>query len=229
MLRLALIAALLAPLPAALAAQEAALRSLTVTGQGTVAAVPDMAQISLGARAQDETAVGAMNKTSEALDAILSRLTAMGIDARDIQTSGLRLDERWSNGSVNGVRERDGYEATNMVTVRVRDLEKLSDVLKAVLDDGANSLANLSFDVQDPRALQEEARRQAVRDAMEKAKLYAGAAGVTLGPVLTITDSATPMVASGDMPMLRAEAMSVPVAAGEITLQGQVTMVFGLE
>ncbi|MFZ7090141.1 SIMPL domain-containing protein [Primorskyibacter sp. 2E233] len=223
---LTLIAAAMIALPVAAIAQEQAPRTMTVTGEASVTAVPDMAQISLGARAQDKTAVGAMNKTSDALETIMARLTGMGIAARDIQTSSLRLDERWENSSINGGREFQGYEASNMLTIRVRDLDGLGDVLKAVLDDGANSLNNLSFDVQDPRPLQDEARRLAVRDAMEKARLYSGAAGVGLGPVLRITDSATPMVSSRDMPVAMMEAARVPIAAGEITLRGQVTMVF---
>ncbi|WP_136439262.1 SIMPL domain-containing protein [Pacificoceanicola onchidii] len=230
MLRVALFAVLALSLPLSAAAEDAPTRTLTVSGQGTVTAVPDMARLSLGARALDKTALGAMNQTSETLEAVLARLTELGLDPRDVQTSALRLDQRWRNGSLSKGQEFEGYEASNMLTIRVRDLDRLGDVLQAVLDDGANSLANLQFDVADPRPLQDEARRAAVRDAMDKARLYAGAAGVRLGPVLSITDSASPMVASRDMPVVAfAEAARVPVAAGEITLRGQVTIVFGLE
>ncbi|WP_425098793.1 SIMPL domain-containing protein [Tropicibacter sp. S64] len=229
MLRPALVTALFLSIPTLLPAQDTPVRSLTVSGEGTVTAAPDMAQITLGAQAVDETATGAMNQTSQTVEAILARLTEIGIDARDVQTSSLQLGERWVNDRVSGDRKPDGYEATNLVTVRVRYLDKLGDVLQAVLDDGANSLQGLSFDVQDPRPLQDEARRAAVRDAMAKARLYAGAAGVTLGPVLTITDSATPMVQSRDMPIAFAEAKRVPIAAGEISLDARVTVVFGLE
>ena len=95
--------------------------------------------------------------------------------------------------------------------------------------DGANALSGLSFDLQDPRPVQDEARRAAVRDAMDKARLYAGAAGVTLGPILSITDAATPMAVSRDMPIALGEAARVPIAAGDITLHGAVTIVFAIE
>ncbi|WGW02233.1 SIMPL domain-containing protein [Tropicibacter oceani] len=224
---LALIAALVFVAPALSGAASAeAPRTITVSGEAEVVAVPDMAVVTLGAQAQDETAIGAMNKTSEALDAIIARLSEMGIAARDIQTSALRLDERWDNSSLSGGRELAGYEASNMLTVRVRDLDALGDVLQAALDDGANSLSGLSFDIQDPRPLQDEARKLSVRDAMAKAQLYSEAAGVALGRVVTITDAASPMVMARDMPIAMMEARSVPIAVGEISLRGQVTMVF---
>lgn len=204
---------------------------LSVSGEGHLAVVPDMAVITLGADGRGPTAVEAMNATSDAVEAILARLNGLGIETRDIQTTQLRVNEqtRWDNS-----RNEDvflGYYATNTVSVRVRDLDGISALLAAVLEDGANKLQNLSFSVQEPRAAEDEARRRAVADAMAKAKLYADAAGVTLGPVLELRDSAEPLVRS----IARAEPMmlegavvakDVPVAAGELEVRAEVTMVF---
>ncbi|SNS03454.1 SIMPL domain-containing protein [Antarctobacter heliothermus] len=126
-----------------------------------------------------------------------------------------------------------GYYATNTVSVRVRDLDGISALLSAVLDDGANQLRNLSFSVLEPRPIEDEARRRAVADAMAKAKLYADAAGVTLGPLLELRDNAEPLVRSiaGAEAMMMEEAVvakDVPVAAGELEVRAEVTMVFAI-
>lgn len=206
---------------------------LTVSGEARVAAVPDMATISLGATGRGKTAVEAMNATSGAVDAILATLRDLGIEARDIQTTQLRVGEqtRWD-------RERNedifiGYAASNTVRVRVRDLDGIGALLSGVLDDGANQLQSLSFGVQDPRAVEDEARRRAVADAMAKAKLYAEAAGVALGPLQELRDTAEPLVSSivQPEPMMLEEAPAardVPVAAGEIEVRAEVTMVFSI-
>ncbi|MBY6115821.1 SIMPL domain-containing protein [Mameliella alba] len=206
---------------------------LTVSGEARVAAVPDMATISLGATGRGKTAVEAMNATSGAVDAILATLRDLGIEARDIQTTQLRVGEqtRWD-------RERNedifiGYAASNTVRVRVRDLDGIGALLSGVLDDGANQLQSLSFGLQDPRAVEDEARRRAVADAMAKAKLYAEAAGVPLGPLQELRDTAEPLVSSivQPEPMMLEEAPAardVPVAAGEIEVRAEVTMVFSI-
>mgnify|MGYP003144404829 CR=1 FL=1 len=206
---------------------------LTVSGEGHLAVVPDMAVITLGADGRGQTAVEAMNATSVAVEAILARLADLGVETRDIQTTQLRVNEqtRWDN-----TRNEDvflGYYATNTVSVRVRDIDGISALLSAVLDDGANKLQNLSFSVQEPRKIEDEARRRAVADAMAKAELYADAAGVTLGTVLELRDSAEPLVRSiaRAEPMMLEEAVvakDVPVAAGELEVRAEVTMVFSI-
>lgn len=206
---------------------------LTVSGEARIAAVPDMAIITLGADGRGPTAIDAMNVTSGAVEAILARLKGLGVEARDIQTSQLRVSEqtRWDNQ-----RNEDiflGYYATNTVRVRVRDLDGIGPLLSAVLNDGANKLQNLSFAVQEPREIEDEARRRAVADAKAKAELYASAAGVTLGSVVDLRDSAEPLVRSigGPEPMILEEAAmarDVPVAAGEIDVRAEVTMVFAI-
>jgi uncharacterized protein YggE len=197
-----------------------------------VAVVPDMATVSLGAVGRGQTAVAAMNATSAAVDAILARLASLGIESRDIQTTQLRVNEetRWDNN-----RNEDvflGYIAQNSVRVRVRDMEQLSPLMAAVLDEGANRLQNLDFGLQEPRKAEDEARRRAVADAIAKADLYATAAGVEVGNVISLRDTAEPIVRSMARaePMIMAEAvvLDVPVAAGEIEIRAEVTMVFAI-
>lgn len=204
--------------------------TMTVGGSARVQSVPDMATVTLGATFRDKNAVEAMNATSDALEAIMTRLGAQNIEARDIQTSSLSLreDRRWDNQRDEEVSE--GFVASNQLRVRVRDLDTLSDVLAAALSDGANTLSGLQFANSDPSAAVDEARKLAVADAFARAALYAEAAGVELGPVLSISDVAAPQGGfMAEAPVMLEAARSVPVAAGEIETGALVTVVFQIK
>lgn len=225
-----LIAAALAVLMSGAAMAEDAMRQISVNGQGQIDAAPDMATLSLGVTNEADTAATAMSQTSDAVSRILARLTEMGLDQRDIQTQSLTLNPVWSNRDRSQPQRAriTGYVASNIVMVRVRDLDGLGNVLDAVVADGANEFNGLSFGLQDPDALADEARKQAVADARAKAGLLADAAGVSLGQVVSIMDQ------SGGRPVFRAMEMAaardggMPVASGEVTVDASVSMVFAI-
>ncbi len=211
-----------------LVAQES--RRIVVNGHGVVETVPDMATISMGVVSEAKTAGDAMAKNSEALAAVLKQLAEAGIESRDIQTNNLSLSPRWNNGGSmsKAAPEIRGFIANNTVSVRVRDLAQQGVVLDAVVQNGANSFHGLSFGLQDMVPAQNEARVAAIRDAMAKAQLYATAAGVELGDVVSISDgaarSARPVMMEADM----MRSMAVPVAKGELSVTADVTVVFGI-
>ncbi|MCB4379052.1 DUF541 domain-containing protein, partial [Synechococcus sp. MU1644] len=118
------------------------------------------------------------------------------------------------------------FEARNAVTVRVRDLDGLGGVLDQVLEVGANTFNGLQFQLQDPSAAEAEARAAAVRDAMEKAAQLSEAAGVTLGPVLSLSEGG--QTARPEM-FAAARSADVPIAAGELAVTARVSMSFSLE
>ncbi|MFP4451709.1 MAG: SIMPL domain-containing protein, partial [Rhodosalinus sp.] len=120
-------------------------RTISVTGRGEVAAAPDMAVIGLGVVEEGETARAAMDAASDAAAAVLARLEEIGIAERDIQTSDLHLSPIWSNPGEGQQRAILGFEASNQLTVRVRDLSGLGAVLDAVVSDGANRFGGLRF------------------------------------------------------------------------------------
>ncbi len=203
--------------------------TLTLTGQGEVAAAPDMATITLGVQAQAKAAADALRETSDKTAKILETLTAAGIAGRDMQTSELALDPLWDNTRYeNGTAPKVvGFTARNTVTVRVRDLDLLGGVLDDVVTAGANTFRGLSFGLQDPQPVQDDARRAAVADAMRKAALYAEAAGVKLGPVLSISEAGF-SAPRPEMMMEMSRSSGVPVAQGEVGLSASVTMVFSV-
>lgn len=210
----------------ALAAETAL---ITVTGEGSVEAKPDMATVTLGVTTEGATAAEAMAANAVQLGAVLEQLRAAGIEDRDLQTSGLSLNPNWQQPQGEMTPRIVGYLAMNQLTVRVRDLEALGGVLDRSIQDGANTFNGLTFGLADPVPALNEARKRAVADAMARAKLLSGAAGVTLGSVVSITEGGG---MGGPVPMFRmaaADAASaIPVAAGEISTTASVTMVFEL-
>jgi uncharacterized protein YggE len=202
--------------------------TITVTGEATVQATPDMATIMLGVTTDGETAVAAMKANNDAVSAVLERLKAAGVDERDLQTSNLSLNPNWVGYDSGSMPTIAGYSAMNMLNVRVRDLAKLGDLLDASITDGANTLNGISFEVSAPRPVMDEARKLAVADAKARAELLATAAGETLGAVVSIVE--TPNYAS-PMPMFRSDAASaeaVPLASGQVGLMATVTVTYDL-
>ena len=209
---------------------EAESGKLTVTGQGRIDSPPDMATITLGVSFDAQTAGAALEASSTATARVLAALQSLDIEARDMQTRDLALQVLWDNRSSSLKQQPKiiGYRSSNTVMIRVRDLPKLGMILDEVVETGANNFHGLSFGLQTPGPLQDQAREAAVQDAMRKAALFAKAAGVTLGPLLSLSESGS---APQPMMMERMAAMSdaVPIAEGEVSVTASVTMVFALQ
>lgn len=230
--RKAFAAALLALLCATTAAAGETGPRLSVEGHGEVAATPDMATVSVGVLREARTADAALDATSAAMAAVLSRLEAAGLEGRDIRTSGISLSPRWDQAEKrDGPPRIAGFTARNQLTLRVRDLALLGAVLDAVVTEGANELGGVAFGLADESIPLAEARRRAVADALTRARLYAEAAGVRLVRIVHIGES------GGGIPYPRAEmammaremAGAVPVAEGELTVSAGVSLVFEIE
>lgn len=199
---------------------------ITVTGEGVVDGIPDIATLSLGVTTTGDSAAAAMAANTEALGAVMARLKAAGIADRDMQTTNLSINPNWT-GYDSGARQRiDGYTASNQLTVRIRQIDGLGAVLDAAIQDGANTLNGLSFGLSEPRPAMDAARKAAVEDARARATLLVEAAGATLGPIVSITEGGGYMP---PQPMFRQSADAagaVPVAAGEVATTASVTIVF---
>ena len=214
------------PLAAPTAAQEAAANRLTVTGTGMVSGIPDLAVLTLGVTSRGDTAAQAMDATSVATADVLALLAETGVSDTDMQTSDLSLSPVWSNrNSVSGGGDEiTGFRASNTVTVRIRDLDGMGEVLDAAINAGANEFRELRFALQNPAPAMDEARRLAVAEARARAETYAEAAGIVLGDVLELTESG-----GGGGPIMMREAAiasAVPIAAGEVDTTASVTIVF---
>ncbi|MBP1805629.1 SIMPL domain-containing protein [Rubellimicrobium aerolatum] len=234
-LKAAVPALILAAAPLALLAQSAPpppspIRTIQVVGEGRASAVPDMAHVSLGVSQQAPTAQAATQAMSEGTAAVLARLGTEGIPQADIQTGQLALDPAYDYDTPDGQPRMTGFVATQILEVTVRDLGALGGVLDAVVADGANRINGIGFDVAEPRALTDEARREAVADARARAELFAQAAGVTLGEVLAIGESGSygPPMPMFDRQAAPAAAGSVPVAPGSLRLSASVSVTYAI-
>lgn len=204
-------------------------RQITVNGAAMADAVPDVATVAAGVDTRADTAAAALAGNSETMTAIFAAIEAAGVERRDVQTSQLSLTPVFEPYKEDADRPPAvvAYEATNMVSVKVRAIDGLGGIIDALAKAGANSLQGVSFEVAEPKPYLDKAREEAVADARARAELYARAAGVALGPVVSISEVV-------DMPgpiMMRAEAASAapPIAAGTVSLSAQVSVVYAIE
>ena len=218
--------ALALPLATPVLAEDDMTRTISVTGTGTVEAAPDIATLTIGVTTQGDTAAAALAANTASVEAVMARLAAAGLEPRDMQTSNLSLYPNWSDPA-SSTPAMTSFVASNLLTIRVRQLDALGAVLDAAVTDGANTLNGLTFGLADPEPALNEARKEAVADARAKAELLAAAAGVTLGPILQISESGA---ANDPVPMFRAEASAapVPVSGGELGLSASVTIQYAI-
>jgi uncharacterized protein YggE len=192
--------------------------AISVTGEATVSVAPDQAQIDGGVATDAKTAREASDANNAAMGKVLLALKSAGIDEKDYQTSRLSLQPQYAPNRSGSQSPVVGYRATNRVTIRVRDVTKVANMIDVLVGAGANDIGGINFIVSQASKLLDEAREQAISDARRKAQIYAKAAGVTLGEPVAITEEGS------GTPMFRAKvaggmaASAAPVAQGEETL-----------
>ncbi|MDO8533195.1 MAG: SIMPL domain-containing protein [Xanthobacteraceae bacterium] len=227
-------AALILPLALALsgpaAAQDRSKSTLTVMGEGLAAARPDLAVVSQAGSAKD-----ALAENSKATSAVIAAGKGAGIEARDLETTRVSVQPQYSYPAAGSREPRKivGYEVSNALSIRVRDLDKLGVLLDRLVVVGANQLRDIELLVAEPGPLRDAARAAAMKDAVRKAGLYAEAAGVRIVRVMSIVEGQQ----NGPRPpVLRALAAgapearaAVPIEAGEQEFRGRVTAIFEIE
>lgn len=227
-------------LAAALASPAFAAGSMQITGHGEIMASPDTAYVTSGVTSQGTTAREALDANTADMTALLETLKAAGIASADIQTSGFSVNPNYvysDSRDANGYQlppKIVGYTVTNGVTIHVRDLASLGAVLDKSVTVGANTISGITFAVEDPADLYNEARKAAFADAKSKADLYAEAAGVELG-ALSLVSEQTGYNPPPQPYMFKAEAATsdrsapVPVEAGQLTFTIDVNVNWDLE
>lgn len=206
------------------------LRTISVNGTGQVTLSPDVAYVYIGVNSQSANVTEALSDNNEKAQAISIALKELGIDAKDIQTSGFNIypqQQFGPDGQVTGTT----YNVDNTVYVTVRDLQLLGRLLDVVVRTGANSINGISFDVLDKSAAISEARKLAIDSAKSQAAEIAQAAGVTLGDLQTLnvytSNPPVPMYeGKGGIAM---DAASVPISAGQIILRVEVNATYTIQ
>jgi uncharacterized protein len=211
-------------------------QTITVVGQGSVRVQPDIARVSVGVETTADAIAEGVTDNEAQMSAILAALEAAGIDAKDIQTTNFSISlDRYPEPlpRVEGAETEESqpvYRISNMVHVTIRDLDMVGDVLDAVIEAGANNIWGVSFTVEDPAAVQADARIDAIADARQRAGALAELSEVRLGPVMSVSE----VISGGSSPVLamaeRAVAYdSATISPGELEITYQVQVTYFIE
>ncbi|GLR59500.1 SIMPL domain-containing protein [Rhizobium indigoferae] len=209
---------------------------ISVTGDGESSVAPDMAIVNFAVVKQAKTAREALDENNKAMNDVLSALKSGGIAERDLQTSGFSIQPQYNYPQpVDGQQQQPqliGYQTINSVTVRLRDLAKLGAVIDQSVSLGINQGGDIQFTNDKPDAAIEEARKNAVAEAVKKAKTLSEAAGVKLGRIIEISENvprAMPQPVYRATMMKEASDAAVPVQSGENNYNVSVTVTFAIE
>ena len=221
---------------ASLSPGEKPTRTMNVSGTGRVDLQPDIARVNIGVRSQSAEVVDAFERNNADAESVIQTLVDMGIDRSDIQTRNFSIYQQQDQvrpmveGENGGQETQTTYVVENTVSVTVRQLDTLGEVLSAVIAEGANTIHGVAFDIEDRDEAEAEARQLAIQDAQEKAQAIAEEAGVSLGQIRTINISQ-----GGGVPIERAAAMeqpqggSVPISGGSLTVQVTANLSYEIE
>lgn len=204
---------------------------LDIVAEGEVSRAPDLVTIGAGVVTQAATAADAMRDNARRMAATVAALRKAGVADRDIQSSAIALNPQYRYGD-NVPPTITGYQASNQVTVRFRDIARAGAILDALVAAGANQINGPSFALDKPAAALDEARRAAIAIARARAELYARAAGLKVRRIVSISEgggSAMPPPPMPRMMAMQAKAEDTPVQAGEQTLSVTVSVSFELE
>jgi uncharacterized protein YggE len=205
---------------------------LTVNAEGEVEGAPDIANVNLGVTTEGQSAQAAMQANAQRMNALVASLRRAGVAERDVQTANVSVNPQYVYGE--GAPPRiTGYQASNTVNVRVRNLANLGRTMDAAVRAGGNTVNGVSFGLDDPEPRLNEARQKAMRHARERADLYAQAAGMRVHRIVSISEgyNTQPPWPVPTMMLRREAAMDAaptPVQPGEVSTNATVTVVFEL-
>jgi hypothetical protein len=215
------------PVAGAPATTDQPTHSITVTATGKTTVVPDVARVYLGVTTNRSTVKAARAAGAQSMTDIIAAVKGLGVADADIQTTNLSLYPQYGSGSTPKVV---GYQISEQIEITVRDLDKAGDVVDAATAKGATDVNGISFEVADPVKAQNDARAAAVTAARASAQSMAGAASISLGAVISITDSTPPSPIFYGYGAMKAAAPSAdvatPVQPGTQDLSATVTVVF---
>ncbi|PIR50514.1 hypothetical protein COU78_06580 [Candidatus Peregrinibacteria bacterium CG10_big_fil_rev_8_21_14_0_10_49_24] len=208
--------------------------TISIQGEGKVTAVPDIAELNFGVQTgRRKTAQDAMELLGNKMNAISQAVLAAGVEEKDITTQNLWMNPAYDY--FDGKRVESGFEASQNLVVKVRDISKLTSILDAAVTKGANQVGGVNFTIDDPEELRAEARAMAIADAQEKAVKLAADLGKTLGKFKGYNEGGY----SSPMPYARMDTMMMesggmggggapPIPAGEQEIRANIILMYEL-
>ena len=170
----------------------------TVSGQGKVYAKPDVALVSLGVTTEAATVEHVTKNNTEKMNAVIQAVKDLGIDEKDIQTTNYNLSPLYNWTERTG-RFLTGYTLSQNIQVKIKDFEKIGDVLAQSTTKGANQIGELQFIIDNPEELKDQARAKAVEQAKASAENLAKSSGIRLGKLINIYETYDPSQVSYKM------------------------------
>ena len=213
------------------AAQQAtdALRTVQTSGQGEVNLAPDQATVRLGVQTEAKEAQQAIADNNEQMAAVISATLESGIAESDVRTEGFRLQPVYDQPADGGPSTVSGYQASNIVSITVRDLSQLGDLLDTVVAAGSNTIEGIQFEISNPSDALDTAREAAMADAQRKAEQLTDLAGASLGPVQTILETGGTVPVAAEAPQMATLAAGAPIQPGNQSVQASVQVTWLIE
>lgn len=191
--------------------------TITLDGQGKVTAKPDVAKVQLGVVTEGATVRDIQQKNTDKMNAIIAALKEMGIKAEDIQTQNYDLSPKYDWNS--GTQRLVGYTINQNVSVKVRDLDKAGDVVAKGGELGSNQIGGVQFVIDDPNALEAQAREEAIGDAQQKAEMLAKKLGLDVVRVVSFSESQDGVYPPQPYLMMKAENAARDMAAAAPSIE----------
>jgi uncharacterized protein len=210
---------------------------ITIGGTASEEVQPDLAEIRFGLVTKKSTAVEAAAENAKLANTALDVVRKLGIDDKDIQTiasnlNAVFIEEKDPKTLVVISRRSDGYQALNLIAVRIRDIRRVGEISSALIDQGVNRFDGVSFEVSDRAKRMDAIREEAILDAKRKADIYTHAVSTKLGDVFEILAENSEPTGEADLPTRRQtpglQAIAIPIAAGTIELSVAVKVTWKL-
>ncbi len=160
--------------------------TFSVSGEGKVTMVPDIALVNVGVTAQGPNVTQVQQQLNKKMNAISDAVKRLGVDGKDVKTTNYNISPTYDY--TDGTQRVTGYQANSNLTIKVRKIDNANGVIDAATANGANQIGGISFDVDDKTKAENQAREQAVADAKSKAEIAARAAGFRLGRVINYSE-----------------------------------------
>ncbi|BFT94204.1 MAG: SIMPL domain-containing protein [Minisyncoccus archaeiphilus] len=210
---------------------------ITVTGTGEIYAVPDIGVVTISVRTEKDTVETVTTENNKKINAIVSFLKGKGIEEKDIKTTNFNINPVYSWNPDSGERKNNGYEANQGITVKIREIAKAGEIIAGATENGANDISNLSFIVDDNESVKDQARKVAIDNAKEKAKILEEQLGVKMVKIVNFsegsyipTQSSYDAYNAGGSMMKEAARVSAPdIQAGESKIISTVTITYSID
>jgi len=207
---------------------------ISVNGIGRLDVAPDRADLTLTIETQAKNAEAARDQAAQAMTAVINALQDAGVNDKDMQTRYVTLMPIYEPNANNKI---SGYQLTNQLVIKVRDINKSSSIIDLAIKTGGNAarVQNINFAIDKPESALKQAREKAFLDAKTKAEQYAILANVKLGKPLEIMEGGALSSAPAhyaDMAVLRSASVgaeSTPIQVGEQEVSVSVNVVFAIE